>query len=176
MHALIGDRVIVHPGCRIGQDGYAFLSTGKGHQKIPQLGRVIIQDDVEIGANSTVDRGSLRDTTIGEGTKIDNLVQIGHNARIGRHCLLVSQVGVSGSVTIEDHAALGGQVGVADHCTIGEGAQVMAKSGVICDVPPGEQWGGYPARPRREFLKGQARLLQLVRAGLAPPDRTKEDK
>jgi UDP-3-O-[3-hydroxymyristoyl] glucosamine N-acyltransferase len=175
-HALIGDRVIIHPGCRIGQDGYAYLRTREGHQKIPQLGRVIIQDDVEIGANSTVDRGGIRDTMIGEGTKIDNLVQIGHNAVIGRHCLLVSQVGVSGSVTIGDQAMLGGQVGVADHCIIGERAQIMAKSGVICDVPPGEQWGGYPARPRREFLKAHARLLQLVRTGRAPRDRAKEDK
>jgi UDP-3-O-[3-hydroxymyristoyl] glucosamine N-acyltransferase len=169
-HALIGDRVIVHAGCRIGQDGYAFLPTSKGHQKIPQLGRVIIQDDVEIGANSTIDRGGIRDTIIGEGTKIDNLVQIGHNARIGRHCLLVSQVGVSGSVTIEDHAVLAGQVGVADHCTIGEGAQIAAKSGVICDVPPGEQWGGYPARPRLEWLRGQAQLRRIASRNRKPEE------
>ena len=111
VHALIGDRVIIHPGVRIGQDGFGYLPSPRGHQKIPQTRRVIVQDDVEIGANTTIDRGATRDTVIGEGTKIDNLVQIGHNCSIGRHCLIVSQVGISGSVTVGDFAVLGGQVG-----------------------------------------------------------------
>ena len=111
VHALIGDRVIIHPGVRIGQDGFGYLPSPRGHQKIPQTRRVIIQDEVEIGANTTIDRGATRDTVIGEGTKIDNLVQIGHNCSIGRHCLIVSQVGISGSVTVGDFAVLGGQVG-----------------------------------------------------------------
>src|SRR6516225_1642162 len=126
LHALIGDRVIIHPGVRIGQDGFGFLPSRQGHQKIPQTRRVVSQDDVEIGANTAIDRGATRDTIIGEGTKIDNLVQIGHNVSIGRHCLIVSQVGISGSVTIGDFAVLAGQVGVADHLTIGEGAVLGA--------------------------------------------------
>ncbi len=123
MHALIGDRVIIHPGCRIGQDGFGYLPDRGGHIKIPQIGRVIIQDDVEIGANTTIDRGGTRDTVIGEGTKIDNLVQIGHNCSIGRHCFIVSQTGISGSVDVGDYVVLGGQVGIADHLSIGNGRQ-----------------------------------------------------
>ena len=144
-HALLGDRVIIHPGVRIGQDGFGYLPGRQGHQKVPQTRRVIIQNDVEIGANSTIDRGATRDTVIGEGTKIDNLVQIGHNCSIGRHCLIVSQVGLSGSVTVGDFAVLAGQVGVADHATIGTGATLGAKAGVISDVPAGVRWGGFPA-------------------------------
>ena len=124
MHALIGDGVILHAGCRIGQDGFRYHPSAKGHVKVPQLGRVIIQDNVEIGANTTIDRGGSGDTVIGEGTKIDNLVQIGHNCTIGRHCIIVAQCGLSGSVVLGDYAVLGGQVGVADHITIGEGAMV----------------------------------------------------
>ena len=134
IHALIGDRVILHPGCRIGQDGFGYLPGAK-HQKVPQLRRVIIQDDVEIGANTTIDRGGLRDTVIGEGTKIDNLVQIGHNVSIGRHCFLVSHVGISGSVTMGDYVVLGGKVGVADHAEIGEGAEIAAASNVMGQCP-----------------------------------------
>jgi UDP-3-O-[3-hydroxymyristoyl] glucosamine N-acyltransferase len=153
MHALIGDNVILHAGCRIGQDGFRYHPTAKGHVKVPQLGRVIIQDNVEIGANTAIDRGGSGDTVIGEGTKIDNLVQIGHNCMIGRHCIIVSECGLSGSVTLGDRVMLGGQVGVADHLTIGEGAIVGAKSGVISNIPAGEQWFGYPAMRGREFLR-----------------------
>ena len=163
MHALIGDRVIVHSGARIGQDGYGYVPGPTGQEKIPQIGRVIIQDDVEIGANTTIDRGSIRDTVIGEGSKIDNLVQIGHNTLIGRHCILAGQVGISGSVTIGDHAVLGGKVGVADHVTIGEGAVFAGGSAVRSDVPAGERWGGYPAMPAREWLRSSALLRRLIR-------------
>jgi UDP-3-O-[3-hydroxymyristoyl] glucosamine N-acyltransferase len=160
--ALIGDRVIIHSGVRIGQDGYGYVAGPNGQQKIPQLGRVIIQDDVEIGTNTTIDRGSIRDTVIGEGSKIDNLVQIGHNVLIGRHCLLAGQVGISGSVTIGDYAVLGGKVGIADHITIGEGAVFAAGSGVITDVAAGQRWGGYPAMPAREWMRGFVLLRRLI--------------
>ena len=153
LNALVGNRVILHPGVRIGQDGFGYAMSPQGHLKVPQVGRVIIQDGVEIGANTTIDRGSGRDTVIGEGTKIDNLVQIGHNCTIGRHCILVSQCGISGSVTIGDYAMLGGKVGVADHVTIGEGAMIAAKSGVMSDIPAGEKWMGYPAMRGREYLR-----------------------
>jgi UDP-3-O-[3-hydroxymyristoyl] glucosamine N-acyltransferase len=153
MHALIGDGVILHAGCRIGQDGYRYHPSANGHIKVPQLGRVIIQDNVEIGANTTVDRGGSEDTVIGEGTKIDNLVQIAHNCRIGRHCLIVAGCGLSGSVVLGDFAVLGGQVGIADHVVIGERAVVGAKSGVMHEVPAGQQWFGYPAMPRRDFMR-----------------------
>jgi UDP-3-O-[3-hydroxymyristoyl] glucosamine N-acyltransferase len=171
VHALVGDRVIIHAGCRIGQDGFGYLAGPKGHEKIPQLGRVIIQDDVEIGANSTIDRGGIRDTMIGEGSKIDNLVQIGHNVVVGRHCILVAQVGISGSVTIGDYAMLGGQAGVSDHVTIGEGAQIAAKSGVMHDVPAGARWGGAPAQSMREYLREIALLRRLTKGSAAnkPP-------
>jgi len=168
LHALIGDRVIVHPGVRIGQDGFGYLPSPKGHQKIPQTRRVIIQDDVEIGANSTIDRGATRDTVIGEGTKIDNLVQIGHNCSIGRHCLIVSQVGISGSVTVGDFAMLGGQVGVADHITIGAGAMLGARAGVMSNVPAGARWGGFPAEPAGDWKRGAATLRRLTRRGRKP--------
>ena len=162
-HALIGDRVIVHPGARIGQDGFGYLPSPKGHVKIPQSRRVIIQDDVEIGANTTIDRGSTRDTVIGEGTKIDNLVQVAHNVGIGRHCLIAGQVGISGSAVIGDFVMLGGKVGIADHVTIGSGAQLGAQSGVMHDVPPGARWLGSPAQPVRDFMKGVAVLRRLAR-------------
>jgi UDP-3-O-[3-hydroxymyristoyl] glucosamine N-acyltransferase len=165
IHALIGDRVIIHPGVRIGQDGFGFLPSRQGHQKIPQTRRVIIQDDIEIGANTTIDRGATRDTVIGEGTKIDNLVQIGHNVSIGRHCLIVSQVGISGSVTVGDYAMLGGQVGVADHIAIGEGAMVGARAGVMTNIPTGGRWAGFPAEPAIEWKRGVATVRRLVRRG-----------
>jgi UDP-3-O-[3-hydroxymyristoyl] glucosamine N-acyltransferase len=159
-HALVGDRVIVHAGARIGQDGFGYIP-GKSHLKVPQLGRVIIQDDVEIGAGTTVDRGGGRDTMIGEGTKIDNLVQIAHNVSIGRKCLIAGHVGLSGSVTLGDSVMLGGKVGVADHRKIGDGAQLIALSGVMHDVPAGERWGGAPAKPLREFFREQVALQRL---------------
>jgi UDP-3-O-[3-hydroxymyristoyl] glucosamine N-acyltransferase len=168
LHALIGDRVIVHPGVRIGQDGFGYLPSPRGHQKIPQTRRVIVQDDVEIGANTTIDRGATRDTVIGEGTKIDNLVQIGHNCSIGRGCLIVSQVGISGSVTVGDFAVLGGQVGVADHITIGAGAMLGARAGVMSNVPAGARWGGFPAEPGGDWKRGVATVRRLVRRGRKP--------
>jgi UDP-3-O-[3-hydroxymyristoyl] glucosamine N-acyltransferase len=148
-HALIGDRVTVHAGCRIGQDGFGFASGSDEPRKIPQVGRVIIQDEVEIGAGSSIDRGGLGDTIIGEGTKIDNQVQVGHNVVIGRHCVLIAQVGIAGSVVLEDYVMLGRQVGVADNLTIGERAMVAAQSGVISDIPAGQSWSGSPAKRGR---------------------------
>ena len=163
LHALIGDRVIIHPGARIGQDGFGYLPSPKGHQKIPQARRVIVQDDVEIGANTTIDRGSTRDTVIGEGTKIDNLVQIAHNVSVGRHCLIASQTGISGSSQVGDFVMMGGQVGIADHVTVGAGAMLGAQSGYMSNVPAGARWIGSPAQPVRDFMKGVAVLRRLVR-------------
>jgi UDP-3-O-[3-hydroxymyristoyl] glucosamine N-acyltransferase len=157
----LGDRVTVHSGARIGSDGFGYVFRGGVHEKIPHAGRCLIGNDVEIGANSTVDRGSIDDTVVGDGTKIDNLVQIGHNVRIGRLCLLVAQVGVAGSSRVEDGAVLGGQVGLAGHLTVGAGARLAAQAGVISDVPAGETWSGYPARPHREALKASAALFKL---------------
>jgi UDP-3-O-[3-hydroxymyristoyl] glucosamine N-acyltransferase len=153
VHAMIGDGVIIQAGCHIGHDGFRYHPSAQGHVKVPQIGRVIIQDQVEIGAGTTVDRGGGGDTVIGEGTKIDNLVQIGHNCVIGRHCIIVSQCGISGSVTLGDRVILGGQVGVADHVSIGEGAMIAAKSGVMGDIPAGGRWMGYPAMPGRDYLR-----------------------
>jgi UDP-3-O-[3-hydroxymyristoyl] glucosamine N-acyltransferase len=160
--ALIGDRVIIHPGAHIGQDGFGFALGAKGHLKVPQIGRVIIQNDVEIGAGVTIDRGANRDTVIGEGAKIDNLVQIGHNVVIGRHAVLVAQSGVSGSSAIGDFAALGGQAGIAGHLTIGAGAQVAAAAGVMTDIPAGERWAGAPAKPVRKFFREVAAIKRLA--------------
>jgi UDP-3-O-[3-hydroxymyristoyl] glucosamine N-acyltransferase len=153
VHALIGDNVILHGGCRIGQDGFRYHPTAAGHVKVPQIGRVIIQDHVEIGANTAIDRGGGSDTVIGEGTKIDNLVQIAHNCVIGQHCIICAECGMSGSVSLGDRVILAGQVGIADHLSIGEGAVVGAKSGVMSDIPAGERWFGYPAMRGREFLR-----------------------
>ena len=162
VHALIGDNVILHAGCRIGQDGFRYRTTGQGHIKVPQVGRVIVQDNVEIGANTAIDRGGSGDTVIGEGTKIDNLVQIGHNCMVGRHCIIVSQCGLSGSVVLGDHVVLGGQVGIADHLIVGEGAFIGAKSGVADNIPAGERWIGAPAMPAREFFRVVARMRKLA--------------
>lgn len=164
-HALLGNRVIVHPGARIGQDGFGFAMGPGGHLKVPQLGRVIIQDDVEIGANTTIDRGTTRDTVIGEGTKIDNLVQIGHNVTVGRHCVIVSHVGVSGSTTLEDYVVLAGQVGVAGHLRIGMGAQIGAQSGVMTDLAAGGRYLGSPAKPARQAMREVAALAKLATRG-----------
>lgn len=161
-NSLIGNRVIVHPGVCIGQDGFGFAMGPQGHLKVPQIGRVIIQDDVEIGANSTIDRGALKDTVIGEGTKIDNLVQIGHNVIIGRHCVIVSQVGIAGSAQLGDGVVIGGQGGISGHVQIGSGAQIAAQGGVHRDIPSGERWGGTPVKPMTVWLKEVALLRKLV--------------
>jgi UDP-3-O-[3-hydroxymyristoyl] glucosamine N-acyltransferase len=168
MHALIGDRVILHGGVRIGQDGFGFAMGPGGHLKVPQVGRVIIQDDVEIGANSCVDRGVLKDTVIGEGTKIDNLVQIGHNVVIGRHCVLVAQVGISGSTELGDFVAMGGKAGVVGHLKVGAGAQVAAGARVLGDIPPGARMGGNPAVPMVEYGRQVATLKRMARRGSGP--------
>ncbi len=163
IHALLGNRVIIHSGTRVGQDGFGFAMGPKGHLKVPQIGRVVIQDDVEIGANSTIDRGANRDTVIGEGSKIDNLVQIAHNVVVGRHCVIVSHAGVSGSTVLGDFVVLAGQAGVTGHLEIGAGAQIGAQAGVMENVPPGARIVGSPAKPIREFAREIATLKKLAR-------------
>jgi UDP-3-O-[3-hydroxymyristoyl] glucosamine N-acyltransferase len=161
-HAFVGDNVIIHPGARIGQDGFGFAMGAGGHVKVPQIGRVIIQDHVEIGANTTIDRGSNRDTVIGEGTKIDNLVQIGHNVVIGRHCVIVGLAGIAGSATLGDYVVIAGQAGIVGHIHIGNGAQVGGGSGVNFDVKPGDKIIGYPATDVRSWTKMNMLLKDLV--------------
>ena len=156
-----GRRVLVHGGVRLGGDGFGYVFRDGAHQKIPHVGRCIIEDDVEIGANTTIDRGSIDDTVIGAGTKIDNLVQIGHNVRVGRLCIIMSQVGISGSTRIGDGVIIAGQAGLAGHITVGAGARIGGQSGVFGDVPAGETWSGYPARPHREALRAQAATFKL---------------
>jgi UDP-3-O-[3-hydroxymyristoyl] glucosamine N-acyltransferase len=159
----LGDRVAIHGGAVIGSDGFGYVYRDNAHQKIPHVGRCLIESDVEIGANTTVDRGSISDTVIGAGTKIDNLVQIAHNVRVGRLCLIVSQAGIAGSAILEDGVVVGGQAGLGGHITIGKGARVAAQAGVFGDIPAGETWSGYPARPHKEALRAQAALFKLSR-------------
>ena len=158
----LADRVIAHAGVRVGGDGYGYVFKDGAHHKIPHVGRCIIHDDVEIGANSTIDRGSIDDTVIGAGTKIDNLVQVGHNCTVGRLCLIMSQVGLAGSTRVGDGVILAGQAGIGGHLEIGDRARVAAQAGVFGDVPAGETWSGYPARPHRESLRASAALFKLA--------------
>ncbi len=157
----IGERVTLHSGVRIGSDGFGYVFTGGAHSKIPHVGRCIIGDDVEIGANTTIDRGSIDDTMIGAGTKIDNLVQIGHNVHVGSLCLVMAQVGIAGSARIGDGCVIAGQAGLGGHINIGAGARIGGQSGVFGNVPAGEVWSGYPARPHRESLRATGAMLKL---------------
>jgi UDP-3-O-[3-hydroxymyristoyl] glucosamine N-acyltransferase len=162
-HAIVGNRVILHAGVRIGQDGFGFAMGPQGHLKVPQIGRVLLDDDVEIGANSCVDRGALKDTVIGQGTKIDNLVQIGHNVVIGRHCVIVGQTGISGSTELGDFVVMGGQSGAVGHIKVGSGAQIAGGGHAKDDVPAGARMGGTPAVPMAEWARQIAALKRLGR-------------
>jgi len=164
-HAYVGDRVIILPGAAIGQPGFGFASTGADYLKLPQLGRVIIQDDVEIGANTTIDRGALSDTVIGEGSKLDNLIMIAHNCRIGRHCVIAGQTGLAGSVILEDGVVLAGQVGLGDHSHVGAGARMGARSGTGSAIylEGGQDYGGAPAKPVREWARELYAVARLAR-------------
>ena len=166
--ALLGDRVKLYAGARIGEAGFGATATASGPMDIPQLGRVILQDGVTVGANSCIDRGAYADTVIGENTKIDNLVMVGHNCVIGRNCLLAAHTGVSGSVTVGDNVIFGGKAGIGDHIAIGEGARVAAGAGVLADVPAGETWSGYPARPIRQFLRETVWLAKQAASKKGP--------
>lgn len=160
-HAIVGNNVIIHPNASLGQDGFGFAPGAQGHTKMPQVGGVIIGDDVEIGANTAIDRGSSRNTIVGAGTKIDNLVQIAHNVTIGSHCLIAAQVGIAGSTTLGDFVAIGGQTGVAPHLFIGDGARIAGASGVTRNIPNGERWAGFPARSSRSFFR-QYKILEKL--------------
>ena len=161
-HAILGARVYVYPGARIGQEGFGFATTGTGFLTVPQLGRVLLGDDVEVGANTTIDRGSAGDTVIGAGSRLDNLVQIGHNVVIGRCCVIVAQVGISGSTVLEDFVRVGGQAAMAGHLRVGKGAQVGAQAGVMADIEAGGQMLGSPAQPSRDFFRQVATLKKLA--------------
>jgi UDP-3-O-[3-hydroxymyristoyl] glucosamine N-acyltransferase len=161
-HALVGARVYIYTGARIGQDGFGFETTPAGFLTVPQLGRVILEDDVEVGANSTIDRGSIGDTVIGAGSRLDNLVQIGHNVRLGRCCVIVSQAGISGSTVLEDFVMAGGQAGITGHLRLGKGAKIGAQAGVMADVPAGAAVLGSPALPIKEFFRQVTVLKRLV--------------
>ncbi|TDI65757.1 MAG: UDP-3-O-(3-hydroxymyristoyl)glucosamine N-acyltransferase [Alphaproteobacteria bacterium] len=162
-YCLAGNRVRIAAGVRIGEDGFGYVSAAKGHLKVPQLGRVLIGDDVEIGANTTVDRGSGPDTTIADGVIIDNLVQIAHNVTIGRNTIIIALVGISGSTTIGDNVVIGGQVGIAGHVTLGDGSKIMAQSGIMADIPPGALFVGTPAVPQRDYWRQTVTLRRLAK-------------
>jgi UDP-3-O-[3-hydroxymyristoyl] glucosamine N-acyltransferase len=163
--AYLGNNVVVHTGARIGTEGFGWLDLGRTNRKIPQLGRVILQDSVEIGANTTIDRGALGDTVIGEGTKVDNLVQIGHNCHIGRYCLIAAHCGLAGSTVLEDSVMMGGRASSAGHITLGRGTIVLAGSGVARDFPPGSRIGGNPAQDARKWWQEIAMLRRLTAKG-----------
>ncbi|MEX2109944.1 MAG: UDP-3-O-(3-hydroxymyristoyl)glucosamine N-acyltransferase [Gemmatimonadaceae bacterium] len=160
--SILGARVLVHSGARIGCDGFGYIFKDGAHNKIPHVGGCTVGDDVEIGANTAIDRGSIDDTVIGKGTKIDNLVHIAHNVRIGERCLLMAQVGIAGSAQIGNDCIIAGQAGLGGHITIGAGARIGAQAGVFGDVPAGEAWSGYPARPHRESLRASGAMLKLA--------------
>jgi UDP-3-O-[3-hydroxymyristoyl] glucosamine N-acyltransferase len=176
-HALLGARVYVYPGARIGQEGFGFAFTAEGFHSVPQLCRVILEDDVEVGANSTIDRGSLQDTVIGAGSRLDNLVQIGHNVRLGRGCVIVAQAGISGSTILEDHVMVGPQAGLTGHLKIGRMAKIGSQAGVMSDVDAGAEVIGSPSQPRRAFFREVAVLRRMARgADKAASDRRAGDR
>ena len=163
-YTYIGDGVVIFPGVSIGQPGFGFASSAAGHVNIPQLGRVIVQDKVEIGAGSTIDRGALGDTVIGEGSKLDNVIHVGHNTHIGRHCLIAAQAGISGSCELGDFVVSGGQIGLADHAQIGAGARLAGRTGVMPGfLPGGQDYGGVPARPIGQWRRELAAVALLAR-------------
>lgn len=161
-NTVVGNDVVIHPGTCIGQDGFGFEIGLNQHKKKPQMLQVVIQDKVELGANCTIDRGSWRDTVIGEGTKVDNLVQIAHNVQIGKHCLIAAQTGIAGSTNVGDFCLIGGQVGIAQHLNIGFGVHIAAKSGVMHDLNDKTKYGGVPAVELRQFHKQTLKLRQLA--------------
>jgi len=159
---MLGARVRLHAGVRVGSDGFGYVPTKTGVQKIPHVGRCILEDDVEVGANSTIDRGSIADTVIGAGSKLDNLVMIAHNVRLGKMCLIAAQSGIAGSTRLGDGCMIGGQVGVTGHLELGNNVKLGAGSGVMNDIPDGEMWSGAPARPQREWLKATSAFYKLA--------------
>jgi len=158
----IGSRVVLKAGAVIGGEGFGYLSDAKGHSRIPHVGGCVLEDDVEVGSNTCIDRGSIDDTVVGRGTKLDNLVQVGHNVQIGERCLIMAGVGIAGSTRIGNEAILAGHVGVTDHLVIGDRARIAAKSAIFGDVPPGASFSGHPARPHRQFLRAQAAMYRLT--------------
>lgn len=162
-HALLGDRVCLFPGVRVGQDGFGFAIGPDGFVSVPQIGRVVLEDDVEVGANSTIDRGSMHDTVIGAGTRIDNLVMIAHNVRMGRACVIVAQAGISGSTVLGDQVVMAGQAGMTGHLTIGSGVRIGAQAGVMADVPAGAEVVGSPAQPVKTFFREFAMIRRMIR-------------
>ena len=161
-HCMIDDKTRIYPGCRIGQDGFGFSMDASGFAKVPQLGRVLIGKNCEIGANTAIDRGAGPDTIIGDGCWLDNLVQIGHNVQMGQNCVIVSQTGIAGSTKLGNFVVIGGQVGIAGHLNIGDGVQIGAKSGVMTDIPAGQVHMGAPSMPKMDFMKQVAMLRKIV--------------